>query len=469
MRSHEFEKILLQKILHYVDVGIHVVDAHGKTIFYNDAMAKLEGIEKERVINRQLLDVFPSLNEHTSTLLNVINTGQKILDKTQTYLNYEGKKITTTNTTIPIKKGNTILGAMEIARNVTNIHKLSEQLVDLQTELMGGEKKENILAVNKYRFTDIIGQNEKFIRAIDIARKAKDSHSCVFIYGETGSGKELFAQSIHYDGVRKNKPFIGQNCAALPESLLEGILFGTVKGSFTGAVDRPGLFEQANGGTLLLDEINSMGLSLQAKLLRVLQEGYIRRIGGLKDIPIDVRIIATTNEEPSKSINEGTLRKDLFYRLNVISIRVPPLRERKEDIKLLCAHFIKKYNALLDKDVWVISKDMMNNFMKHSWPGNVRELENLIEGAMNLISKGEHVLRAEHFYGFNPNLLYEESNYNDILNSKKPLPNIIDTIEKKIIQKTLDASGYNISEAARKLGIKRQTLQHKIKKHNIPL
>lgn len=469
MRTHEFEKLLLQKILQYIDVGIHVVDSNGKTIFYNETMAKLEGIEKEKVINRQLLEVFPSLNEHTSTLLSVLNTGQKILDKTQTYLNYKGEKVTTINTTIPIMKDNVILGALEIARNVTDIQRLSEQLVDLQMELIGDREKDTCFVGNKYKFENLIGQNENFLRTVDIARKAKDSSSSVFIYGETGSGKEIFAQSIHYEGIRKNKPFIGQNCAALPESLLEGILFGTTKGSFTGAIDRPGLFEQANGGTLLLDEIDSMGLSLQAKLLRVLQEGYIRRVGGLKDIPIDVRIIATTNEDPIQSINKGTLRKDLYYRLNVISIKVPPLRERKDDIKLLCAHFIKRYNKVLDKDVWVISEDMMNKFMKHSWPGNVRELENLIEGAINLISKDEHVLKAEHFSGFTPNLAESEPNYDDIIHSDKPLPDIIESIEKKLIHKTLSESGYNISEAARILGIKRQALQYKIKKYNIPL
>ncbi len=469
MRSHEFEKLLLQKILQYVDVGIHVIDSDGKTIFYNESMAKLEGIEKEKVMNRQLLEIFPSLNEHTSTLLSVINTGQKLFEKTQTYLNYKGQKITTVNTTIPIRKDNTILGALEIARNVTDIQKLSEQLVDLQMELIGEKEKETHSAGNKYNFEDLIGHNESFIRSVDIARKAKNSSSSVLIYGETGSGKELFAQSIHHDGSRRNKPFIGQNCAALPETLLEGILFGTVKGSFTGALDRPGLFEQANGGTLLLDEINSMGLSLQSKLLRVLQEGYIRRVGGLRDIPIDVRIIATTNEEPLESVRMGTLRKDLYYRLNVISIKVPPLRERKDDIKLLCEHFFKYYNEKLNRNVWMISQDMQQALVKHSWPGNVRELKNLIEGAMNLISKDEHVLRLEHFSNFIPSAMETEVNYNDLIHSHKPLLDIIDTVEKRLIQEALDESGYNISEAARVLGIKRQTLQHKIKKYRIPL
>ncbi|SDY44629.1 arginine utilization regulatory protein [Proteiniborus ethanoligenes] len=469
MRSHEFEKILLQKVLQHIDVGIHVIDSNGKTVFYNETMAKLEGIEREKAMNRQLLEIFPSLNENTSTLLSVIKTGESIINRTQTYLNYKGQKITTVNTTIPINRDNTILGALEIAKNVTNIQKLSEQLVDLQIELIGDNKKDIPSISNHYVFDHIIGRNEEFLKAIDIARKAKDSSSSVLIFGETGSGKELFAQSIHYDGLRKSKPFIGQNCAAFPESLLESILFGTVRGSFTGAVDRPGLFEQANGGTILLDEVNSMGMSLQAKLLRVLQEGYIRRVGGLKDIPIDVRIIATTNEEPLESVSKGTIRKDLYYRLNVVSIRVPPLRERRDDIKLLCEHFIKHYNRKLNKDVWMISKDLMQEFMKHSWQGNVRELENLIEGAMNYISNDEHVLKKEHFYGFVPSIMDKEPNYDELIHSHKPLPDIILNVEKSLIQDALDQAAYNISESARLLGIKRQTLQHKIKKYRIPL
>ena len=172
----------------------------------------------------------------------------------------------------------------------------------------------------------MVGENPLFTAAVEKARKAASNNASVFIYGETGTGKELFAQSIHYASSRKDKPFIGQNCAALPQALLEGILFGTSKGGFTGAVDRAGLFEQAKGGTLLLDEISAMPYELQSKLLRVLQEDYIRRVGGTQDIPVDTRIIATVNEDPLKLIGEGKLRKDLYYRLNVVNLSIPPLR-----------------------------------------------------------------------------------------------------------------------------------------------
>lgn len=467
MKLIEFDRLILQNILHHIDAGIHVIDKFGRTVYYNDAMAHIEGIEKDKVIDKHILEIFPSLDEETSTLLTVMNTGERILNRTQIYLNYKGEKITTINTTIPLIHEDVRYGALEIAENVTNIKNLSEQLVNLQEELAGKHNDSTRYKGHKYIFSDIIGNSEGLRKAINIAKRATDSSSSVLIYGETGSGKELFAQSIHYDGKRKNKPFIGQNCAALPESLLESILFGTVKGSFTGAIDKPGLFEHANGGTLLLDEINSMGLSLQAKLLRVLQEGYIRRVGGLKDIPIDVRIIATTNQDPLEAIMNGMIRKDLYYRLNVVSITVPPLRERKEDIEILTDFFIKLYNDRIGKDAWRISQDVLDVFNKYSWPGNVRELENFIEGAMNYISNDEHILKREHFPSHIFNVKDKQIDINNILQSENSLSGIIINIEKNLIIRMLYEEDGNISRAAKKLNIKRQTLQHKMKKYNI--
>jgi len=289
----------------------------------------------------------------------------------------------------------------------------------------------------------------------------------VLIYGETGTGKELFAQSIHYSGIRGNKPFIAQSCAAIPESLLESLLFGTAKGGFTGAVEREGLFEQANGGTLLFDELNSMSLSLQAKLLRVLQEGYIRRVGGTKDIPIDVRIIATTNEDPNDCIRQGTMRKDLYYRLSVINVFIPPLRERINDIEMLCNYFIKKYNKVLNKNIESISGDVINKFKEYAWPGNVRELENFIESAMNFASFDDVILTEDYFVSskfISTDRLYPLNL--DYQLDEKSLPEILDNIENELIKNTLEKYNYNITKTSKHLGIKRQTLQHKLKKSN---
>lgn len=330
-----FYKELLDIILKYTQEGIHVVDKEGNTIIYNKAMANLEGMDEEEVLGKNLLEIFPSLNENSSTLLHALKTGEAILDRYQTYLNKKGYNITSVNTTVPIIKDGEILGAVEISKDFTKVKELYDNIIKLT------EGTDEGISSDFTTFSNIIGLSPKFLKAVEIAKKASRSSSTVLIYGETGTGKEVFARCIHNESVRKNKPFVAVNCAALPESLLEGILFGTVKGGFTGAIDRPGLFEQANGGTLLLDEINSMPISLQAKLLRVLQESYVRRIGGLKDIPIDVRVIATTNEDPYTAILNGKFRKDLYYRLSVINITIPPLRERKEDIALFVKYFIK--------------------------------------------------------------------------------------------------------------------------------
>ena len=471
MRKADLNEIILQNILHYADVGIHVINSDRKTIMYNETMSKLEGLDMDYVLNKDILEIFPSLDKESSTLVNVMESGKSILNRTQTYLNYKGQKITTINSTLPLIFRNKIVGALEISQNVTNIKRLSDQLIDLQNELNINVDKKGAKNIKKYTFSDIIGKNRELKSAIDIGRKASRSSSSVLIYGETGSGKELFAQSIHYDGLRKNTPFIAQNCAAIPESLLEGILFGTVKGGFTGAVNRPGIFEEANGGTLMLDEINSMALPLQSKLLRVLQEGYIRRVGGTKDVPIDVKIIATTNEDPIESVRNGTLRKDLYYRLNVIYIKIPPLKDRLDDVSILCEHFIDKYNKKIGKDIWMISDEVSEALKNYNWPGNVRELENAIESAINYVSDDEHVLKKEHFASCG-HIINSNNNNNNIKIfdekiSEKSLPIVIEDIEKSIIMKYLIKNKNNISQTARNLGIKRQTLQHKLKKYNI--
>ena len=464
------DNLILQNILQYLDEGIHVIDKEGRTLIYNKSMEQLEGINRNTIIGNQLLEIFPSLDEESSTLLTVMNTGRAIIDRGQSYLNYKGEKISSVNTTIPIFSKEELVGAVEIGKDVTKIKKMSEELLTLRQAINSNSSKEIRKDTNKYTFDNIIGRSENIKKAIHIAKRASKSSSSVLIYGETGTGKELFAQSIHYSGSRKNEPFVAQNCAALPEQLLEGILFGTVKGGFTGAIDRPGLFEQANGGTLLLDEINSMGMTLQSKLLRVLQEGYIRRVGGLKDIPVDVKIIATTNESPLDAIENKRLRKDLYYRLNVIYINIPSLKDRLEDLNLLSDYFIRKYNKRFNKDVWMLSREVQRLFNTYSWPGNVRELENMIEGAMNYVADDEHVLVADYFPEHIKNYKNEKNDINDLLkdiDNDESLKVVISSIEKKIISNKLIECNYNISKASRELKIKRQTLQHKIKKYKL--
>lgn len=456
----------MQNILHEIEEGIHIVDREGITVIYNQAMEKIEGLEAESVIGKHLLEVFPDWTKENSTLLMAMSYERPIQKQMQNYLNLKGKKITTMNTTFPILSDGVLIGAVEIAKNLTSMNSMSDQILELQSKLTGTQK--NKFSVKKlYTFDTIIGKNKLLLDAIKIARRAAVTTSSVLIEGETGTGKELIAQSIHSDSDRWNKPFIAQNCAALPPTLLESILFGTTKGSFTGAHDRAGLFEQSSGGTLFLDEINSLSLDLQAKLLRVLQEGYVRRLGGREDIKIDVRIIAATNEDPLVLMQNHSFRKDLYYRLNVISIKIPPLKDRSDDIPFLVDHFLRYYNEKLHKDVWMIATELQEAFKGYQWPGNIRELQNFIESAMNMISD-EHVINMEHLPSHVENLLKLKKQTEQLprFEGYGDLNTYLEEIEKGILTDVLQATNNNISKASELLGISRQNLQYKMKKYD---
>jgi arginine utilization regulatory protein len=395
--QHDLKNILslesIKNIFDTLDEGILIVDRECRIMFYNRTLSHFEGLDASLVVGKTIFEVFPSITPEESTLYRVVMTGKPIKGRFQQYFNYKGKQIKTVNTTIPITDRGEIIGALEVSRDISVILDLSEKVVNLQ-QGFGCKSTRSKNVGLKYNFDNIIGKNNRIREIIGILKKASQTTSSILIYGETGTGKELFAQSIHNASPRKNMPFIAQNCATLPESILEGILFGTTRGSFTGAIDKPGLFEQADGGTILLDEINNMGHALQTKLLRVLQEGVVRRLGDVTDIPVDVRIIATTNEKPSKLLESGKLKQDLFFRLSVIYVEIPPLRERREDIYDLVYYFIKKYNEKFNKNVSGIQEDVIDIFQEYTWPGNVRELEHVIEALMNYVDEGQ--IKREH-------------------------------------------------------------------------
>ncbi|MDO5095916.1 MAG: sigma 54-interacting transcriptional regulator [Peptostreptococcaceae bacterium] len=460
MKLRSYKRLFLE-MLEHINEGVHVIDADGKTIYYNARMAELEQLTGQDVIDKPFDKVFENI--HDSTMLRSLETREIIKDEMQSYINRYGRQVTTVNTTIPIVEDREVIAVMEIAQNITRIQEMSETILELQNANVSKEQKAK--TIKHYTFSSLIGRSAALMKSINIAEKASQNDASVFIFGETGTGKEMIAQSIHYDGIRKHKPFIAQNCAAIPEALLEGILFGTVKGGFTGAVDRIGVFEQANGGTLLLDEINSMPYETQAKILRALQEGYIRRVGGTKDIPIDVRIIAISNESADELLQKGTFRKDLYYRLNVININVAPLRERKEDIIPLAENFIKKYNQKMSKNVWMISDKAKEMLLEYGYPGNVRELENIIARGLSMVDD-EHVLLPEMLAM--PNLSESSAHHYDEVDLQEiGLDDYLQKIEKELIEKKMQKNRDNITQAARELGIKRQTLQHKLKKYNL--
>jgi arginine utilization regulatory protein len=452
-------KEILECLLDNLDEGIQIVDSNGRTIYYNKAMGRVEGINPKSVIGKKVNEYLEDVKEDSSTLMNALKTGKKIVDLIQHYSNEHKKKVTTINTTVPVILNGKNIAAIEIAKDMTQLKELTESICKLQK--IDRKIKRN------YTFNDIYGNSSIIKSVIEKAKKASLSNSSVLIYAETGSGKEVISQSIHYSGVRKDRPFIPINCAAIPAALLEGMLFGTEKGSFTGAENKKGLFEEANHGTILLDEVNSMEPYLQSKLLRVLQDGYIRPIGSNKIIDIDVRIIATLNEDPEKLIESGKLRKDFYYRLSVIRINIPPLRERKEDIPILVENFIENYNRILGKNIQGIDDSVMKRFSEYSWPGNIRELKNVIESAINM-SDNNDILTHRHFDVKPLSEVYREvNNFNIDENGNLDLEKYMENIEKEIIEKALIKNKYNITKTSKQLNISRQNLQYKIKKYNM--
>ncbi|SDW38120.1 arginine utilization regulatory protein [Marininema mesophilum] len=451
---------MLWEVLHCIDEGIHVVDSEGFTVFYNHVAANLDGLPQKEVMGTHVLEAFPSLTPKTSTLMRVMETGEPLLDQRQAYTNRRGKRVVTVNSTLPLLVDGVKVGALEVAKDVTRIQELSDKVIDLQSRIgksPSGEMTERGL----YHFDEIITGDVRMLQEIGRARRAAATRSPVLVIGETGTGKELLVQSIHSASPRRNQPFIAQNCAALPAALLEGILFGTTRGAFTGAEDRPGLFELAAGGTLFLDEIHAMPVDLQAKLLRALEDRVVRRVGDIRTRVVDVRIFAASNEPPEVSVREGRLRKDLYYRLHVVRVQVPPLRERDGDVSLLTGHFIGKYNERFGMKVKGLSPDVRKRFASYDWPGNVRELENVIEGAMNLV-EGEEI-GSEHL-PVQMELTQQRSDSIEELPEEIPLPEKLHEVERTWVKRALQECGGNVNQAAVRLGIPRQTLQYKLRK-----
>jgi len=318
----------------------------------------------------------------------------------------------------------------------------------------------------RYSFSNIVGKSEAMLRIFDLVAQVAPSRSTVLIQGESGTGKELIAKALHANSGRRDKPFVPVNTGAMPTDLLESTLFGHVKGAFTSAVSaKKGLFEVANGGTLFLDEIGTMGMDTQAKVLRVLQDKRFMQLGGTQEIQVDVRIIAATNVDLKQAVREGRFREDLFYRLNVIAIDLPPLRRRREDVPLLAAHFLKHYadeNSFAER---TLSQDALRTLVEYDWPGNVRELENAIERGVVLSSAtviGVDLLPG-HLTGRNYSASLLEHNPN------ASLFDILEDIERRIIVEKLERSNWNQTEAAEQFHIPLSTLNQKIKRLNIEI
>ncbi|KLU58814.1 arginine utilization regulatory protein RocR [Peptococcaceae bacterium CEB3] len=447
------------QLLNHVNEGVHIADRNGITRFYNDSAAAIDGIEQTTALGKHILEMFPSLTEQTSTILQVLRTGEKILHREQEIRNLYGVPVYLVTTTVPIKVNGKILAAMDISQNLTQVKTLAEKVVGLQADLKAKHKHTRAEQAI-YTFDNIYGEHPALLDVLSRARKAARTDSPILVCGETGTGKELLVQSIHNAGPRRQAPFISQNCAALPATLMESILFGTAKGSFTGAENRPGLVELADGGTLFLDEITCLDPDLQAKLLRFIQEGSIRRLGETRLRNVNVRIMASTNIDPLQAVRDNRLRADLYYRLNVVNLSLPALRDRRNDIPLLISRLISDLNQKLGCQISGISPDVHEICLRYPWPGNIRELYCTLEGAMNLADAGQ--LEISHL----PPYLLQKLVQNPPVNLKDvenlPLQEALSKVEETLIRSALGKSAWNISRTARILGLPRQTLQYKI-------
>lgn len=328
----------------------------------------------------------------------------------------------------------------------------------------------------KYTFDDIIGSCELMASAIDQAKRAAETPATVLLRGESGTGKELFAHAIHNASVRRRGPFVRVNCAAIAEPILESELFGYVEGAFTGAVKsgKKGYFEEADGGTIFLDEIGEVNPSVQAKLLRVLQEKEIVRVGGTKPVPVDVRVIAATNANLEQRVSEGTFREDLYYRLNVVPIFVPPLRARKEDIPLLIDHLCRKYSLEYGRKVAEITPEALDVLMHYDWPGNVRELENIISRTIINMKYNETTILPHHVPALGraagPQWQAQKAEQSiPVPALDGSLEEVLAAVEKKVLQQALATAGGNKTKAARMLGISNRSLYYKLERHGISM
>lgn len=436
----------LEAILTYAYEGIEAVDAQGNVIYINPAFTRITGIESNDRIGKNIFALNPG-----GVLARILTTRQPVVGVTTTA---PGLGLEAVASGTPIYKDQEFMGAVIIVQDISEVITLSKKLMEQRTTL------DNLLkrtGSTKYNFNDLAGESPAFTKTKSLAKRIAQSDSTVLILGESGVGKELFAHAIHAASLRREFPFIVVNCAAVPDGLLESEFFGHEQGAFTGAVKRKmGVFELAHRGSIFLDEIGELSLALQAKLLRVLQDKEFRRVGGIDVVKADVRIIAATNRNLEAMVQEGKFRKDLFYRLSVVPLHIPALRERKQDIPLLVSAFLEKVSRRLGRVYKSISDSALNLLMEHDWPGNIRELENVIEYA--LLSSINGFIEEEDVI---PKLPFK-----DRLREESKRIRTIKEVEQELIERALNLYGHDVKgkkQAADALGISLGTLYNKLK------
>jgi PAS domain S-box-containing protein len=431
-------------ILESISDGVFTVDHDWRITSFNQAAERITRIPREEALGKHCWEVFRSnMCETDCALRRTMKQGRNLVDSATYIVDRDKRRIPVVVSTSLLKDGeNTVLGGVETFRDMSVVEELRRELDA------------------RYQVGDMVSRSPAMHRIFKILPQVAESDSSVLIQGETGTGKELLARALHDLGPRRNRPFVAINCGALPDSLLESELFGYKAGAFTNALkDKPGLFALAEGGTILLDEIGDLSSAFQVRLLRVLQEKTFKPLGGTREVKANVRVIAATNKDLAEQVDKGLFRQDLFYRINVVRLNLPPLRERPEDIAALIKHFIERFNRLQGRMVSGISQEALSILMFHDYPGNIRELENIIEHALVLCPEGEIGL---HCLPENLKKL-----------SAPPLPAGINAAlkltESQVIRDALKRNQFNRLATARELGMHKSTLFRKIKQLNIQL
>ena len=445
MINFNSNKQSFEAFIESIHEGIMICNIYGEIKFVNSTLLQITGYSQECIMDMNIQDMVDNWNNIISNIHNI-----SIQQNVETSI-----------------------------KSIKNVLKLNLNIYPLYTKKMDDRiiivvfkeiKKERKLEEKRlkgraiYTFDKIIGKNENFLKIIEYSKKIANSKSTILITGESGTGKEIFAQAIHNYSDRKENVFMAVNCGAIPEKLIESELFGYEEGAFTGAKKggNPGKFEMASGGTIFLDEIGEMPVEMQVKLLRVIEEEVIVRIGGYKQTPINVRIIAATNKNLKEEVENGNFRRDLFYRLNVLPIHLPSLKDRKEDICILVDYYMNRISRKLNKRKVEITDDQMNKLVQYDWPGNIRELENIIEYFVNIEYVDESVIETESLYKERKregSYIYYDEDFMFNMN--------LESLEKSHIENVIKKFKGNVTLAAKAMGIGRNTLYRKIKKYNI--
>ena len=465
-------EFLYTRALDQLPFGVQIYDKNTHAVYFNQASREISHIPSGvNITGRHLLDMY-DLEETVSTTMTALRTQSPVIDRVDQFSVDNGTFIASANTSYPIFQNGQLSGAVTFEHTEETIQKYYQSIQDTRQALKHFSGSAAPVRFSGYTFENVIGGSEKLRSAAELAQRVAPQNSPVMLVGETGTGKEIFAQSIHRSSPRAGKKFVAINCAAIPETLIESLLFGTAKGSFTGSEDKAGYFEEASGGTLFLDELNSMSLVMQSKLLRVLQERTFRRVGGKKDLELDVRIISSCNEDPFQTVEENKFRRDLFYRLSSVIIELPPLREHLEDLEQLTWYHLEQTAFQYVHRITRIQPQVYQLLRAYRWPGNVRELFHVLDYAQNVADSD--VMTVEHLPAYlrknqapAPRQSAPPTPSGHIDFSHTSLQALMDDYEKEVITQALDHCGYNISQTAQALGILRQSLQYRIRKYGI--